>query len=38
MIGILPVSKYLIAFMFIFTPLFMLGLRRFSRLYYVNRK
>lgn len=38
MIGILPVSKYLIAFMFIFTPLFMLGLRRFSRLYYVKRK
>jgi hypothetical protein len=38
MIGILPVSKYLIAFMFIFTPLFMLGLKRFSRLYYVKRK
>jgi hypothetical protein len=38
MIGILPVSKYLIAFMFIFTPFFMLGLKRFKRLYYVKRK
>jgi hypothetical protein len=38
LIGILPVSKYLIAFMFIFTPFFMLGLKRFSRLYYVKRK
>ena len=38
MIGILPVSKYPIAFMFIFTPLFMLGLKRFIRLYYVNPK
>jgi hypothetical protein len=38
MIGILPVSKYPLAFMFIFTPLFMLGLKRFIRLYYVNHK
>jgi len=38
MIGILPVSKYLIALMFIFTPFFMLGLKRFKRLYYVKRK
>jgi hypothetical protein len=36
MIGILPVSKYPTAFMFIFSPLFLLGLKRFIRIYYVK--
>jgi hypothetical protein len=36
LISILPVSKYLLAFLFIFTPFFMLGIRRFVRLYYVK--
>jgi hypothetical protein len=38
LISILPLSKYLLAFLFIFTPLFMLGIRRFVRLYYVKGK
>jgi hypothetical protein len=38
LIAILPVSKYLLAFLFIFTPFFMLGIRRFIRLYYVKPK